>query len=228
MSKIRILIVDDHPLMREALRAAIVAEDDLEVVGQAPGGAEAVQLARGLEPDLTIMDLLMPGTDGLQAIAAIHAERPQARILAFTSSTDESKVLAAVQAGALGYILKDAHREELLSAIRQVSQGHAYLPSAVALKLIHGVRHPPAELPPTPEGEVPLGRLTARQKEVLELLTQGLSTQEVAAKLVLSEATVRSHIFHLLGALGLENRRQAVAHVLRRGGTSALPPALPD
>ena len=226
MNKIRILIVDDHPLMREALRAAIVAEDDLEVVGQAPGGAEAVPLARALQPDLTIMDLLMPGTDGLQAITAIHAEMPHARILAFTSSTEESKVLAAVQAGALGYILKDAQREELLAAIRQVSRGHAYLPSAVALKLIHSVQRRQTELPPA--SDVPLERLTTRQIEVLELLTQGLSTQEVAAKLVLSEATVRSHIFHLLGALGLENRRQAVQHILRRGGTGKLPPAPPS
>lgn len=219
MGKIRVLVVDDHPLMREALRAAIEAEADMEVVGEAANGREAVDQARALQPDVIVMDLLMPGVNGLEAIAAIRAEFPEALILALTSSTEESKVLAAVQAGALGYLLKDARREELLQAIREVSQGNAYLSPQVALKLVHSVRQPRPDTPPPPRepaGGPSTQRLTARQKEVLNLLGQGLSNQEIAETLVVSEATVRSHIYHILGKLGVGSRSQAVAYAVRQ------------
>ncbi|MFQ5813346.1 MAG: response regulator [Anaerolineae bacterium] len=219
MKQIRVLVVDDHPLMREALCAAIGAETDMEVAGEAGGGREAVEQARVLQPDVIVMDLLMPGMDGLEAIATIQAEFPQVRMLALTSSTEESKVLAAVQAGALGYLLKDAHREELLQAIRQVSQGNAYLPPQVALKLMHSVRESrpvASEAPGEMAGHRSMARLTPRQREVLDLLGQGLSNREIAERLVVSEATVRSHIYSILGKLGLESRGQAVAYAARQ------------
>ncbi len=215
MKQIRVLVVDDHPLMREALCAAIEAEADLAVAGEAGGGRAAVEQARALQPDVIVMDLLMPQMDGLEAIAAIRAEFPQARILALTSSTEESKVLAAVQAGTLGYLLKDAHRDELLQAIREVSRGNAYLPSQVALKLMHSVRESQPDASPPPDespGHRSMERLTPRQREVLNLLGQGLSNREIAERLVVSEATVRSHIYSILGRLGLESRSQAVAY----------------
>lgn len=219
MSKIRVLVVDDHPLMREALCAAIETDEGMEVVGEAANGLAAVQQARTLQPDVIIMDLLMPGMNGLEAIAAIHAEFPKISLLALTSSTEEGKVLAAVQSGALGYLLKDAQREELLHAIRQISQGEPYLPQQAVINLMRSVRRPlPAPPPPSPEppdGQSP-ERLTPRQKEVLGLLGQGLSNREIAERLVVSEATVRSHIYHILGILGLENRSQAVAFAARR------------
>lgn len=219
MDRIRVLIVDDHPLMREALCAAVRAETDMEVAGEAAGGREAVEQARALQPDVTVMDLLMPDMDGLQAIAAIREENPEALILALTSSTEESKVLAAVQAGALGYLLKDAQHNELIEAIRQVSQGEPHLPPRVALKLIHSVRREPPDTPPPP-GEPapdrPIERLTPRQTEVLDLLGQGLSNSEIAEALYVSEATVRSHIYHIVGKLGLAGRSQAVAYAVRQ------------
>jgi len=220
MSQIRVLVVDDHPLMREALGAAILADPDMAVVGEAASGQQALQLALSLRPDVVVMDLLMPGMDGLQAIAAIRSEIPDALILALTSSTEEGKVLAAVQAGALGYLLKDARREQLIEAIRQVSQGNPYLPPAVALKLLESVRQPPAETqPPATErpADPPAAGLTSRQRAVLALLGQGLSNREIAGRLVISEATVRSHVYHILGRLGLANRSRAVAYAARQG-----------
>jgi len=215
MKKIRVLVVDDHPLMREALCAAIAAAADMEVAGEATNGQDAVEQVRALHPDVTVMDLLMPGMDGVEAIAAIHTELPRACILALTSSTEEGKVLAAVQAGALGYLLKDAPREELLRAIREVGRGNEYLPSRVALKLMRSVRRASA-LATVPSGEMsddrPIERLTARQKEVLGLLGLGLSNREIAERLVVSEVTVRSHIHSILGRLGLESRSQAVVY----------------
>lgn len=220
MDSIRVLVVDDHPLMREALCAAIGAEPDMEVAGEAASGQQAVAQSRALQPDVTVMDLLMPGMDGVEAIAAIREENPEALILALTSSTEESKVLAAVQAGALGYLLKDAQRGELVEAIRQVSQGNPHLPPQVALKLMNSVRRPqpdPAR-PGEPAGDRPIERLTPRQEEVLELLGQGLSNAEIAEALVVTEATVRSHIYHILGRLGLESRGQAIAYAARQEG----------
>lgn len=214
MDKIRVLVVDDHPLMREALCAAIRAEADMEVAGEAGGGREAVEQAQSLQPDVIVMDLLMPRMDGLEAIAAIRDEIPKVLILALTSSTEESKVLAAVQAGALGYLSKDADREELIEAIREVSRGNAYLPPQVALKLMHSVRRPQPD--PLPPGDRPIERLTPRQEEVLDLLGQGFSNAEMAETLSVTEATVRSHIYNILGRLGLESRDQAIAYASRQ------------
>jgi NarL family two-component system response regulator LiaR len=204
---IRVLIVDDHPLMRQALRTAIDVEPDMHVVGEASNGQEAVEGARQWQPDVTIMDLLMPGKDGLQAIAEIRAENPQARILALTSSTDEDKIAAALDAGAQGYLLKDTQREQLLQAIREVYQGNAFLPPTVARKFLNHLRRREPSLVVEP--------LTARELDVLKLIGTGASNKEIAQSLSLSEATVRVHVHNILGKLGFEKRSQAIAYALR-------------
>lgn len=211
-----ILIADDHPMMREALLTAIDGEADLAVVGQAANGREAVTLAAALAPDLILMDLLMPGMSGLAAIAAIQAGQPKTRILVLTSLSDEEQIVAAVQAGAVGYLTKEASRAELLQAIRAVAAGAPYLPAPLALKLMQGIRHLGAP-PPQDAGQEPL---TARQAEVLALLQEGRADPEIAAILHLQETTVRTHVHHILQRLGLQSRAQAVA-LARRFATGA-------
>lgn len=208
---IRVLLADDHPLMREALVAAIEDEADMQVVGAATNGQEAVQLAQTLNPDVIVMDLFMPGMDGLHAIAEIRAHDPQARILVLTSSIDENMVVAAVQAGVLGYVLKDSQRTELLVAIREVGQGKPHLPPEVALKLANGVRRHGAN------AASPTEPLTDREEEVLKLIGQGASNRDIAQKLNLTEGTVRTHVHNILGKLGLTNRNQAILHAIREG-----------
>lgn len=220
MTNIRVLVVDDHPLMREALIAALMTEPDMEVAGEAATGQEAIEQAQVLQPDVIIMDLLMPGVNGIEAIAAIQAKLPWMRILAITSSIDGGRVLDAVRAGALGYLLKDVRRKELIRAIREVNRGTPYLPPKIALQLIQGVRQLPPQAPLSPQQST-IGHdgiaLTSREKEVFILLGQGLSNREIADKLVVSQVTVRSHIYHILGKLGLHHRSQAVAYAVREG-----------
>lgn len=211
-NRIRILVVDDHPLMREALCMAIEDETDMQVVGEATNGEEAVRQARALKPDVTVMDLFMPRQSGLEAIVAIKREDPHAHILALTSSTDEAMVLAAVQAGVLGYLMKDSQREELLQAIREVGRGNTFLPPAIALKLANSVREQKKEKPAPP-----VEPLTEREIQVLGLIGQGTSNKEIAQLLNVSEGTVRTHVHNLLGKLGLANRNQAILYAVREG-----------
>jgi len=206
---IRVLVVDDHPLMRQAICTAITIESDIEVVGEARNGAEAVTQALALRPDVIVMDLLMPVKDGIQAIAEIRAANPDARILALTSSLDPDRIVATLEAGAQGYLFKDTQRDELLRAIRDVSQGLAFLPPPVASKLIARMRQPEAT-----DG---LAALTPREREVLRLIGNGLSNREIAQALVLSEATVRVHVHNILGKLGFEHRGQMIAFAIREG-----------
>jgi len=207
MDNIRILIADDHPMMREALRTALADEPDMQVVGEATNGLEALRFAAEHKPDVIIMDLLMPVMDGLEATAAIFAANPQARILISTSLEDEEKILAAIQAGALGYFPKTAPRTFLLEAIRKVADGVPYLPAGIAQKLFKGIR----EMRVPTSGKA-VESLTARQEEILALLGEGHSDQEIAKTLHLTEATVRSHIHGIIQRLGVENRAQAVAY----------------
>jgi DNA-binding NarL/FixJ family response regulator len=183
------------------------------------------------------MDLFLPGMDGLEATAAIRTAVPETLVLALTSSTDESKVLAAVQAGARGYLIKDASRVELLQAIRELSQGRPYLPPQVTLKLMRSMGQgrpaaaPPSPFPPNFGGlggrgvrgaaheSPPVEPLTVREKEVLSLLGRGLSNREIADRLHVAEATVRTHVYNILGKLGLEHRSQAVVYAVRQGMT---------
>ncbi len=213
-SRIRILVVDDHPLMREALCMAIEDETDMQVVGEAANGEDAVRQARALNPDVTVMDLFMPRQGGLEAIAQIKREDANARMIALTSSTDETMVLAAVQAGVLGYLMKDSQREELLHAIREVSRGNTFLPPAIAQKLANSVREQKKEKPAPP-----VEPLTDREIQVLGLIGQGTSNKEIAQLLNVSEGTVRTHVHNLLGKLGLANRNQAILYAVREGIT---------
>ncbi len=212
MDKTKILIVDDHPMMREALQTALVDETDMQVIGEASNGIEAVRLAAELAPDMIIMDLLMPGMGGLEAIAAIYAANPQAKILVSTSLEDEEQVLAAIQAGALGYFPKSAPRASLLEAVRKVADGIPYLPSGIAQKLFKVIRENKVPLQSKLATDEPL---TSRQGEILKLLGEGHSDHQIARALHLEESTVRSHVHGILQRLGLENRAQAVAYANR-------------
>ncbi|HJS20462.1 MAG TPA: response regulator transcription factor [Anaerolineales bacterium] len=207
MDHIRLLIVDDHPMMREALIAALTDEKDMEVIGTAANGIEGLKLAAEQKPDVILMDLLMPGMDGLECIARIVESNPEAKVLVVTSLEDEEKVLAAIQAGALGYFPKTAPRTFLLEAIHKVADGIPYLPAGIAQKLFKGIRGMKSPLKSTSEAP-----LTPRQEEILILMGEGRSDHEIGRMLHLEEATVRSHVHRIVQRLGVENRAQAVAY----------------
>jgi NarL family two-component system response regulator LiaR len=211
MDNIKILIVDDHPMMREALIAAFAEESDLHVVGEASNGADGLEMAAKLKPDVILMDLLMPFMDGLEAMSQILNANPQAKILVLTSMEDEERVMAAIQAGALGYFPKTAPRSYLLEAIRKVADGVPYLPAGIAVKLFSGLR-----AMKTPGPKATQEPITIRQKEILALLGEGRTDQEIGKILHLGESTVRSHVHNILLRLGLENRAQALAYVNRK------------
>jgi DNA-binding NarL/FixJ family response regulator len=213
MEKIKILIVDDHPMMREALQMALADEPGLDVVGEASNGLEALKLARELAPDVILMDLLMPQMDGLEALARLQVDQPQIKVMVASSLEDEDKILAAVQAGALGYFPKTAPRAYLIEGIRKVADGVPYLPAGIAAKLFKSLREIKA---PSPTGNAADKPLTERQDEILSLLGAGRSDREIGEILHLTEATIRSHIHHILSRLGLETRVQVVAYANRR------------
>lgn len=212
MRTIKILVVDDHPMMREALITALEAEENIQVMGEASDGGEALLKAAELNPDVVLMDLLMSGMGGLEAITSLQEQHPHIHILVVSSLEDEEKILAAVQAGVLGYFPKTAPRAYLLEAIQKVADGVPYLPAGIAAKLLKGLRE--MKSPARSAVDEPL---TSRQGEVLALLGEGRSDVEIAQTLHLSEATVRSHVHGILQRLGLENRAQAVAYANRAG-----------
>ena len=208
--EIRILIVDDHAIVREGQRALIETEPGMTLVGEATNGEEAIQMARDLNPDVIFMDLFMPGVGGIEAIEAIKAENREARILVLTSFAEDEMVFTAVKTGALGYLLKDASPDELLTAVRNVNRGEPAMNSIIANKLMREIRRE-SDLPPTEEP------LTVREVEVLKLVAQGKSNQEIAETLVISERTVRTHVSNILSKLHLANRTQAALYALREG-----------
>lgn len=209
MDNIRILIVDDHPMMREALKTALEDEDDLLVIAEASNGLEAISLAEIHLPDIILMDLLMPGMDGLEAITRLVDANPGTKILVVTSLEDEEKITSAIQAGALGYFPKTAPRSFLLEAIRKVADGIPYLPSGIAKKLFSGLRNRRPNIPGRSATDEPL---TMRQEEILALIGEGRSDQEIGKTLHLSDATVRSHVHRIVQRLGLNSRAQVVAY----------------
>ncbi len=209
-AKIGLLIVDDHPLVREGLQAVIAHEPDMHIVGEAADGREAVEQARRLCPDVILMDLLMPGMSGGDAVATIVAAQPAQRILLLTSVEDVPTLLATLKAGASGYVSKNAPPVELLEAIRTVSRGGMALPAPLARALLRGG--------PMPGGASrPVESLTDRELEVLTLVAQGLSNDAIAARFSISARTASVHVSRILAKLELENRTQAALYALRTG-----------
>jgi NarL family two-component system response regulator LiaR len=207
---IRVLIADDHAIVRVGLRALIATEPGMEVVGEATDGVDVVRKARALRPDVIVLDLVLPCQDGIQATREITREDPAARILVLTSFAEDDKLLPAFKAGAVGYLLKDSSPQELLQAIRDVARGASSLHPQIAHKLIRELSRP-AEPPPADQP------LTEREREVVRLVAQGLSNDEIAERLSLGERTVRSHISHILSKLHLANRTQLALYALRTG-----------
>ncbi len=213
IESIRILIADDHAVIREGLRTLIGTEPGMEVVGEAADGIDAVQKACDLRPDVILIDMVMPRMDGLEAIKEIKRKCPEAQILVLTSFSDDETVFPAIKAGALGYLLKNTTPERLLNAIRDVHQGKPSMSSDIARKLMSELQHT-SNLPPTKEP------LTEREMDVLRLVAQGMTNQEIAESLVIGEGTVRTHVSNILGKLHLANRTQAALYALREGLTS--------
>jgi NarL family two-component system response regulator LiaR len=208
--RIRVLVVDDHLIVRKGIRALLGTEPDLEVVGEAADGREAVEQAARLRPDVILMDLVMPEVDGIAAIQQIVAGDPAARILVLTSFDADDKVFPAIRAGALGYTLKNAGPAELGQAIRQVYRGEASLHPTIAQKVLQELLHPPPH-PPT------VDPLTEREREVLRRVAHGETNQQIAAALGISEATARTHVSNILSKLHLASRTQAALYALREG-----------
>jgi len=200
--------------VRKGIRALLSEADGFEVVGEADNGQEAVLRAEETRPDVILMDLLMPGMDGIEATRQITSRQPGAHVLVLTSFAADNKVFPAIKAGAAGYLLKDSSPDELMRAIRQVHRGEPSLHPTIARKLLQEVAHP-AELRPAPEA------LTAREMMVLRLIAQGLSNQEIADRLVVSEPTVRAHVSRILSKLHLASRTQAALYAVREGLTDA-------
>jgi len=206
---IRLLIVDDHTLVREGMRAFMETRPEVEVIGEAGDGFGAVEKERTLKPDVILLDLVMPGKDGLTAIQEIKQANPDARILVLTSFTDDDKVFPAIKAGALGYLLKDSTSEELIQAIQLVAKGEASLHPTIARKLMREINRP-STLPPTPDP------LTSREVEVLDCIAKGLSNNEIASELIISDRTVNAHVSNILKKLHLANRTQAALYALQK------------
>jgi DNA-binding NarL/FixJ family response regulator len=208
--RIRVLLVDDHGVVRRGLRGFLELLDDIEVVGEAEDGRAAIEAAASLEPDVILMDLVMPRLDGIGAISAIKAERPGIEIVALTSFIEESKVTAALEAGAAGYVLKDATAEEVAAAVRAAHAGEVHLDPAVARLLTQRMRE-------RRDRDEPVEPLTEREREVLALVGRGLANKEIAYELGITERTARTHVSNILGKLGLQSRTQAALWAVEKG-----------
>jgi DNA-binding NarL/FixJ family response regulator len=207
---IRVLITDDHGVVRQGLRMFLSLDPDIQVVGEAANGQEAVAMARELQPDVVLMDLLMPVMDGLQATRAIRAEMPEVEILALTSVLEGASITRAIRAGAIGYLLKDTDAEELHRALRGAAEGRVQLAPEAAARLMREVK-----APESPE------ELTERETEVLRLLARGKANKQIASELFVEEKAVKAHVSSILLKLGVQSRTQAALHAVRTGLVSA-------
>jgi NarL family two-component system response regulator LiaR len=213
---IRVLVADDHAIVRKGICALLATEANIKVVGEAADGRSAIAQAARLQPDVVLMDLVMPGVDGLEATRQITMNRPETRILVLTSFAGVDKIMPAIRAGALGYLLKDSDPEVLVESIRQVYCGNSSLHPSVARALLDEVAHA-SDTDSSEDGTPPL---TEREAEVLRLVARGWCNQEIADDLMISEATVRAHVSHILAKLDLASRTQAALYALRKGWAS--------
>jgi DNA-binding NarL/FixJ family response regulator len=211
VTPIRLLLADDHPVVRAGLSGMLAAEADLEIVGEAADGAQACTLARALRPDVVLMDLRMPGMDGVTATAAITAELPQVRVLILTTYDTDADIVRAVEAGASGYLLKDTPRLELAAAVRAAARGETVLAPTAAATLVTRVRTPAAQS----------AALTARETQVLALVAEGRTNADIGRELFIGESTVKTHLIRIFTKLGVDDRTAAVTAAMRRG---LLPP----
>jgi NarL family two-component system response regulator LiaR len=210
---IRVMIVDDHPVVRRGIKSLLGEEEDIQVVGEAVNGREALEKVDTLQPDVILMDLVMPEMGGIEAIQKITAAHSSARILVMTSFAADDKVFPSIKAGALGYLLKDSDPEDLIRMIRQVYRGELSIHPSIARKVIQELNRPAQEpLTPSP--------LTEREMEILQLLAQGVENKQIALRLFVREATVRTHVSNILSKLQLANRVQATLYALRTGLSS--------
>ena len=210
---IRILLVDDHAVVRKGLRTFLKYDAELEVVGEAADGAEALSQARELRPDVVLMDLVMPGMDGIAATAAIRHELPEIEVLALTSVLEDASVVGAVRAGAIGYLLKDTQADALCQAIKAAAAGQVQLTPKAAARLMQAI-----SAPESPEA------LTERETDVLRLLAQGQSNKQIAHSLHNTEKTIKTHVSRILSKLGVQSRTQATLYAIRVGLVSPSPP----
>ena len=217
-SLIRVMVVDDHAIIRKGIKAVLELVPDMEIVGEAENGLEAIRLDEQLNPDVILMDLVMPDMDGIESIRQIKLKRLDARILVLTTFAGEEMVFPAIKAGALGYHLKDSSPETLVEAIREVHRGEASLHPVIARKVLSEISAP-SEHPPTTEP------LTPRELEVLHLVAQGYENREIAEKLVISEATARTHVSNIMSKLHLASRTQAALYALKEGLVSLAEPS---
>ncbi|MFN0148581.1 MAG: response regulator [Dehalococcoidia bacterium] len=203
---IRLLIADDHAVVRQGLRMFLALDPEFEVVGEARDGAEALKLSRDLSPDVVLMDLLMPVMDGITAIGHIRRELPDVEVIALTSVLEDASVVGAVKAGAIGYLLKNTESDDLCRAIKAAAAGQVQLSPEAAARLMREMR--------TPENPEPL---TERETDVLRLLARGAANKEIARELQIGEKTVKTHVSNILGKLGVQSRTQAALHAVRTG-----------
>ena len=213
---IRILLVDDHAMVRRGMRDFLALHDDLEVVGEAADGAAAIEQASALQPDVVVMDLLMPGVDGIEATAQIKARHPDTEIVAITSFVEEARIVAALEAGASGFLLKDAEADELAAAIRAAADGEVHLDPAVAGIVARRMRSGAAGTGIGSGADV-LGRLTSRERDVLGGVARGLSNRSIAGELGITERTARTHVSNILAKLELSSRTQAALLAVQHG-----------
>ncbi len=220
---IRVLIVDDHEIVRKGIRALLAIKHDIQVIGEARDGMEAVTQTKALHPDVILMDLMMPKMNGIQATSEITGGQPGSRVLILTSFAADEQVFPAIKAGALGYLLKDSGPQELVQAIRQVFRGEPSLDPSVARKVLNELSNP-SQKPLTPDP------LTAREMEILKLVAQGKSNKDIAENLVIAEETVHTHVSNILNKLHLASRTQAALFALKEGIASVedIPETKPD